>query len=246
MAEAPGRSLLVRGRGVEVAIAAGTSRPGASVNKLFVATALVLGGRDASSLAATTVAVSELPASRYPSVTLALAPDRSLSLLELAALTLATSDNRIAHHLVTMLGPGRITAAASAIGCRDTVVAVGYADDDLGTAGRANVTSVRDCATVLDVIATDSRCAALRPALRSSLFNTRILAALPDEIVVSHKTGSLAGVVNDVGVIHAPGGDLTVCFLTEEQPDSTATSAAIGRCARAMFDATIAFDAGAT
>lgn len=241
----PGRSVMVRGRGVSCSVNGEVVRLGASVNKLFVAAALVLAeGADNEVLGATTVSIAELPPSRFPSVTLALAPEHRLSLLELTALMLATSDNRIADHLVARIGIAEINAAARSLGCNETTMAAGFGDDDLSDGVRATVTSARDCATVLDLIATDPRCAPLRPALRSSLFNTRILAHLPMDTVVSHKTGSLVGVVNDVGIIHAPGGDLTVCFLADGQPDSAVTSTAIAACARAVFDAAADFDAG--
>jgi len=233
----PGRSVLVSGRGRTVAVAADVERPGASVNKLFVAIALVLAGSDGDVDPRATIAVDELAPTRYPTITSAFAPGHRLSLTELAALMLATSDNRIADHLVRLLGHERITALARSLGCCETTVAAGFADAELGAPGRANVTSARDCATALAVIAADPRCDPLRPALRSSLFNTRILAALPDEIVVSHKTGTLAGVVNDVGIVHAPGGDLTLCFLADHQADPAGTAADIATCARAVLDA---------
>ena len=173
------------------------------------------------------------------SVTLALAPTHRLSVIELVGLMLASSDNRVAEHVMTLVGAERATQAVRSIGCDDTTLTIGFADEHLGPAGRANLTTAIDCATALTALMTDPMFAAVRPALRSSLFNTRILSALPDNIVVSHKTGSLAGVVNDVGVVHAPGGRLTVCFLTDAQTDAATTSAAIGRCTRELFDAFI-------
>lgn len=230
------------GRGLRVGWAADVPRPAASVCKLFVAIAALIAGRDGGLDLDATVAVADLPPTCNPSVTSALRPDHRLSIDELAGLMLATSDNRIADHLVAMVGPATITDAARTIGARDTVVSVGFDDEHLGPSGRANLTTASDCARALHAIAVEATFDAIRPALRSSLFNTRILSALPDEIVVSHKTGTLTGVVNDVGTMHAPGGDLIVCFLTDGQADHAATSAAIGQCARAVLDAAVAFD----
>ncbi len=84
----------------------------------------------------------------------------------------------------------------------------------------------------------------IRPALQliktrpdTKLVSSVFFMCLPDEVVVAHKTGSLRGVVNDVGVIHAEAGPLTVCFLTDGQPDPAATSADIGRCALRAYAA---------
>lgn len=239
----PGRSAWISGRDEVVAVAERVERPGASVHKLFVAVAVALVANRGDLDLDETVAVRELPPSAYPSITCALAPSHRLSIAEMAGLMMATSDNRIAEHLVERLAPGPITRELRAIGCADTVVDVGYSDEHLGPSGRVNVTTVRDCATALGAIVAEPLYSWLRPAMRSSLFNTRILASLPDDVVVSHKTGSLEGVVNDVGIVHAPGGDLVVCFLSDRQPDATDTSAAIARCARTVLDAAMDHDA---
>ncbi len=233
----PGRSVVLAGDGCVVGGAADVVRPGASVLKLFIATAAHLhaaaGGLDLHE----TVSVAELPGSVNPSVLESLSPEHRFSLAELTRLALATSDNRIAEHLVLLLGTERITAYAATLGCSNTQLRVGFADEMLSPLGRANVTTANDCMVVLDALRHEPVLAPLRPALRSSLFNSRILSLLPHEVVVSHKTGSLNGVANDVGVLHAPSGDLTACFLSDGQADPARTSIDIGTCARAAFDA---------
>ena len=97
--------------------------------------------------------------------------------------------------------------------------------------GRVNVTTTDDCARLLAAIHREEHLAPILTALRANLNHTRIQLRLPDETIVAHKTGSLSGVVNDVGVIHAESGFLTVCFLTDGQPDPAATAADIGECA---------------
>ncbi|MGE3621125.1 MAG: serine hydrolase [Acidimicrobiia bacterium] len=232
-----GRSVLLSGGTTTVAAGADVERPGASVLKVFVAVAAHL--RAAAGLVDldARIAVSDLPTSCNPSLLDSFEPGHLLTTAELARLSLATSDNRIAEHLVTLVGIDAVTAAATSLGCTGTALHIGFGDDALNARGRANVTTVADCRRVLDAVGRMPVLAPLRPALRTSLFNTRILSSLPDHVVVSHKTGTLDGVVADVGVIHAPAGDLTACFLTDGQEDPPATAAAIGRCARAAFDA---------
>lgn len=232
-----GRSLVLEGDGCTVGHGAEVVRPGASVNKVFVSIAVhVLAAEGQLDLDAD-VSVAELPTSINPSVLDSLSPEHRFSTDELSRLALSTGDNRIAEHLVVLLGAERVDAVAASLGCRNTRLQVGFADEMLSAAGRANVTTAADCATALQAVFRLPALAPLRTALRSSMFNSRILLRMPDEIIVSHKTGSLAGVVNDVGVIHAPSGDLTACFLTDGQLDSARTSADIGACARAALDA---------
>lgn len=231
------RSIVLVGNGCTVGHAADVVRPGASVNKVFVSVAAHLLAAEGQLDLDSSVSVADLPGSINPSVLDSLSPTHRFSTGELSRLALATGDNRIAEHLVLLLGAERVNAVAASLGCPGTQLHVGFADEMLSARGRANVTTAADCATVLDAVFRLPVLAPLRPALRSSLFNSRILLRMPDEIIVSHKTGSLAGVVNDVGVIHAPSGDLIACFLTDGQDDSAHTSADIGACARAALDA---------
>lgn len=232
-----GRSIVLIGAGCTVGHAADVVRPGASVNKVFISVATHLLAAEGQHDLDADVSVADLPSSINPSVLDSLSPGHRFSIGELSRLALSTGDNRIAEHLVLLLGADRVNAVASSIGCSRTQLRVGFADEMLSARGRANVTTAADCATVLDAVFRLPVLAPLRPALRSSLFNSRILLRMPDEIIVSHKTGSLAGVVNDVGIIHAPSGDLIACFLTDGQTDSARTSADIGACARAALDA---------
>lgn len=231
--------MLLRGDGVSVGIGADVVRPGASVLKLFIAIAV----HDAAASGAldpeASTAICELPASENPSVLTALSNDHRFTTAELAGLMLATSDNRIAEHLAFSVGFDRVNRTAHALGCTSSELRIGFSDQALDASGRANVTTVTDCARALDAIWTRPDLTALRAALTSSLFNSRILSMLPDEVLVSHKTGSLTGVVNDVGVLHSSTGSFVACFLTDAQPDPIRTAADIGRCS---LDALIAWD----
>ena len=233
----PGRSVLLQGGGATAQVGADTPRPGASVLKLFVAIAAHQAGAAGRLDLDATTAIDDLPPSRWPSVLTSLRGDHRFTTAELAGLMLATSDNRIADHLVMRLGFDAVNRVAAGIGCHSTRLAAGFGDDVLGQPGRANVNTAADCATALAAIWQLAELAPLRAAMRSSLFNSRILALLPDEVVVAHKTGSLTGVVNDIGVIHAARGDLTACFLTDGQTDAGAAAQAIARCARRAYDA---------
>lgn len=233
-----GRSVLVSGGGRRAGIAEDVARPAASVAKLWIAVALHDAAADGEIDTGTLVAVRDLPPTDNPTVLSALDEDHRLSLGELAGFMLAVSDNRAAHHLAGLLGQDRVDRAATELGCTRTALRSGF-DDGCIERGevRSSPTSASDCAITLDAVMTSPRLAPLRPPLRSSLFNSRILSRLPDDVIVSHKTGSLDGVANDVGVLHTRRGPLTMCFLTEGQPDTVRTSSDIGTCARALYDA---------
>jgi beta-lactamase class A len=228
----PGRSVTIAGGTMSVSHAGALPRPGASVLKLAVAVAVCELGPEA---AVATAAVADLPRSRWPSMLDTLAPTHRLTLVELAGIMLATSDNRTAEHLVRHLGRDRINATLRAHGCTDTRLAAGFGDEMLGPRGRANLATTDECARLLTAIHRQARLRPVLTGLRANLNHTRIQLRLPDEVVVAHKTGTLRGVVNDIGIIESAAGPLTVCFLTDGQADPATTAADIGRCAQRAY-----------
>jgi beta-lactamase class A len=74
-------------------------------------------------------------------------------------------------------------------------------------------------------------------ALASSVRNTRLPLLLPDELVVAHKTGTLAGVANDAGILYGAHVDLIIAVLTDGQADPPRTNLAIGELARDVWAA---------
>jgi beta-lactamase class A len=73
--------------------------------------------------------------------------------------------------------------------------------------------------------------------------NTRIPADLPKGVRVGHKTGTLPGRTNDVGVVHAPSGPFVLVLMNEGEADERRASQVLARAARWVYDALTA-DAG--
>lgn len=65
--------------------------------------------------------------------------------------------------------------------------------------------------------------------LKHQKFNTIIPFRLPDGTDVAHKTGSIKGVRNDVGLVYAPSGPYAVAIMSRGLDDVTE---AVGRLAR--------------
>lgn len=236
-----GRSVLLRGtiagHTVEAGVGTDVTRPGASVLKLVTAVAVHEAYRAGTVFADEEVAVADLPASRWPSVLNLFDRGRKVTVAELVAMSLATSDNRSAHHLVGLIGVDAVNRVALDLGCQATEMRVGFADELLDSRARSNRTTTRDCATVLEAIAERDDLAPILRSLENNLAGTRIPLRLPAEVVTAHKTGSLEGVVNDVGLVHAERGHFVACFLTEGQTDLISTNGDIGTCTRAAYDA---------
>jgi len=229
----PGRSAGARvlsgaATGVEISVRGWVPRPGARVLKLPLA---IAAHRRGDRWLDDRVAREALPESVYPNVLAAFDPGRALSRRELCALSLITSDNAAASHLLTLVGADGVNEELRALGCRATRIVVGFEDRLLGPPGRANVISADDALRLLARVYEDPALAGVEHALRNTILNQRIPLLLPDDVAVAHKTGSLDGVVNDVGIVYGQAGDVALAFLCDGQGDAPTTEVAIGRCA---------------
>lgn len=73
--------------------------------------------------------------------------------------------------------------------------------------------------------------------------NARIPAELPKGVRVGHKTGTLPGRANDVGVVYAPSGPFVLVLMNEGEADERRASQVLARAARWVYDALTADDA---
>lgn len=154
----------------------------------------------------------------------------TFTLRELCGLMLATSDNVISQYLVDGVGFGAVNDVLMKLQAPSTRFVVGFNDELLGPEGRANITTANDVVNMFDVIAAHPAYADIIVALSNSIRNSRMPLRLPDPLPVAHKTGTLAGVAVDAGIVYGTHQDLAVCFLTDQQSDLGRTSVAIGDC----------------
>ena len=76
--------------------------------------------------------------------------------------------------------------------------------------------------------------------------NTRIPADLPKGVRVGHKSGTLTGRANDVGVVHAPSGSFVLVLMNEGEADERRASQVLARAARWVYDALAEADGAPT
>ena len=175
-------------------------------------------------------------ATRYCSVLKTFDADATLSLRETARLALITSDNPLAVYLMSLVSEADIAATLRQAGVSaQSVVRVGFSEAELGPPNRANVMTVADVSRVLTAAVTNPAYDDIRVGLENNLRNNRIPRLLPDEAIIAHKTGTLAGVVNDTGVISIGDTRFALSFLTDGQKDGGTTEDAIARCAAEVF-----------
>ena len=163
---------------------------------------------------------------------------------------ITVSDNDAANTLVNMLGYGDDSAGMDAV--NSFCQAHGYTSTSMGrlllqdnTYGD-NYTSVSDCGHFLKEIyqsnagttdTTLSHTDAMYSLLKMQERRNKIPANLPEGVKVANKTGELADVENDAGIIYstAKGIDLVVCFMSQDLMDSGAAQATIAQDARLIY-----------
>jgi beta-lactamase class A len=74
--------------------------------------------------------------------------------------------------------------------------------------------------------------------LKDQNFGTRIPARLPQDagIETAHKTGSLRGIVNDIGLVYSPTINYAIAFMSKGQEDTPETTDQMARASRWVWD----------
>ncbi len=166
------------------------------------------------------------PASRVPGsgVLTWLNDDLRLSIVDLAYLMIAISDNTASNVLIDALGEARI---------RNEITALGLAGTELNRRfiGRLpdphepeNWTTAADLVMLLVKIATGAaaspeRCRWMRDVLALQQHRDRLARSLPPGVTFAGKSGSLPGMVHDTALLTGPGDTIAVAVLTTQGVD---------------------------
>lgn len=219
-------------RGEAASYAAETQLPAASLAKLLVVDAAI-NGRSIDDLDVPVTTIAELEPTHYPTVLATMKATREVTLGELCGWTIVTSDNPAASFLVQYIGIEAIRARIKFWGLTNTTFECSFSDSELGEKGRANLSSVRDLSFLIKAIwrrKGAGHYSLLWKWLVNNVRNHRLPAMLPDDLVVAHKTGSLKGVVNDVGIIETKPPVL-IAAMMDRQADPVRASVELGTLA---------------
>jgi beta-lactamase class A len=220
-----------------LALRGGVPRPAASVLKIALVAAALDGGRQGRLDLGRRLSRDEIGASRWPSLLDALPAETNLSLAELCTLSIVTSDNGAADCLCRVLGLDAVEDWLRAVGCSEAaVMRVGFDDLAIERRGRENTITAEDCALILRAIFHSAVYDPLLLALLNNVRNQRIPRFLDDEIWVAHKTGTLAGVVNDAGILFVGDAPFIAVFFCEGQRDTDRTEGEIARHAHRLVE----------
>jgi beta-lactamase class A len=129
------------------------------------------------------------------------------------------SDNGAARALWHLLGPENIDATLQKAGLADFHVQLTDDEDNVATPHVIGQFFTLLAQKKLISAAASDRMLA---RLERQEINNRLPAALPDNVVVAHKTGNLVGAVHDAGIIYTPSGPRVVVAMTWDAYDDEA------------------------
>ncbi len=175
-----------------------------------------------------------------------------LAAQQLLELMITRSDNHATDGLITAVGGvGAVNAWLARngiIGQRlDSTMATLVRDDGrinpattLATPTTSTPRAMLALLTAIDrggALGAQSRAVLLDTMTRTSTGKNRIRAGLPDGTVFAHKTGTLQGVTDDVGIIRLPDGrHLALAIFVAGPEGHTAHAALIAQVTRAIYD----------
>ena len=206
--------------------------PAASTIKIAIVAAAIQAGKDGSLDLGKVLQAGQLAESKWPSILDCLGVERDVTLRDLCCLAIVSSDNMASDTLVQALGIERIMQWLQAVPCSDrTQLRSGFTDAAIEQNGRLNTISARDAVRILQAILADPSYDLLLLALVNNVRNQRIPRFFDDDIIVAHKTGSLNGVVNDIGIVMAPTHAFILTVFSDGQDDTDRTEGEIARLA---------------
>ncbi len=217
---------------VSVTINETVAFPSASVIKPAIACAVADQG---TSLLDKLVKVSDLDETFYCSIMQAFDADDQISIKALIGLMLIVSDNPATSAVLEFIGMDKVNAWLLANGLRDTNLDVGFDDASLGAPLRTNLTTAKDCLRLLQLIDTRPDYAFIRHMLANNLRNERIPKLLPDDAVIAHKTGTLAGLAHDIALIESPIAAYYLVVLADGLPDGYDFATEIARFSERVY-----------
>ena len=157
---------------------------------------------------------------------------------DLARLMIVRSSNVATNLLIDQMGAAAVDRTVRDLGVTGVRVLRGVEDGPAFAAGLNNAVTAAGLASLLERIADGSAaptaaCEAMVEILAAQAFNEGIPAGLPPGTRVAHKTGSIASLYHDAGVVYPAGGrPYVLAVLTEGLNEATAAPALVAAIAR--------------
>ncbi len=150
----------------------------------------------------------------------ALAPGLQPTWSDLATLMITVSDNVATNLVIDRLGMEAIQAWIDKAGLAETRLERRMMDRAAMSTGRGNWTSAADMETLVSAVAAGTCVSSeasrqMQRALEAQQIQDRLPRRLAEGVRAANKTGNIADVIHDAGIVTFPGGTLVIAALTQ-------------------------------
>lgn len=152
------------------------------------------------------------------------------------------SSNLATNMVIERVGAQNVTQTMRNMGAKDIQVRRGVEDSKAFAQGLNNTTTAYDLMVIFDKIASGKAVSpgaskAMINTLLDQKFNDAIPGKLPKGVKVAHKTGSIAGVRHDSGIVFLPDGrKYVLVLLSKEINDDKATIETMATVSKWIYD----------
>jgi beta-lactamase class A len=164
----------------------------------------------------------------------------TMSLRDYATLMVIVSDNTATNMLIDRVGMAKVNQTMERLGLTNTKLQRKMMDQEAWVANRENLSTPNEQARLLELIYEQAE---LGPQSTETLLeilsipkSSRIRPLLPTGTRVAHKTGSVPGVVVDVGIVFLPDSPFIVSAMANWLTDSEQAERAISRVALVAYE----------
>lgn len=196
--------------------------PAASLLKIPLVGALLIAASESEVVAGHRVHPEELKETCYPTVRTAFSSSK-LTLPELSALAILTSDNAAASYILDFLGTEPYCQFLRVANCKSTGIPPGFSDEHFRILKEVKTTAA-DQIQILEYVWMTECLHQLRMWMANNLCNTRLSARTEPPDIFAHKTGTLGTAVHDIGVLTTSQLQASIVVLTSAEIDSVVTS----------------------
>jgi len=164
----------------------------------------------------------------------------AMTVRDLAVMMIVLSDNTATNILIDLVGMDKVNTTMEDLGMAETRLQRKMMDRQARLEDRENIASPRDAARLLELvhrreIINEASCADIISILALPK-DGRISRHLPQGTTVANKTGSVTGVVTDIGIVELPGRPFIVAGMINWHNDRDAAEEAIAAVSRLAYD----------
>lgn len=165
----------------------------------------------------------------------------SYTFRDLIMLMIIVSDNTATNVLIDLLGFDAVNHRAIEIGLQNTRLQRKMMDFEAAKAGKQNLTTAMDMALLMEKIYKKEvlnldLCNLALDILKRQKDKTMLKRYIPEDVEIAHKTGDLANLNHDIGIIFLPQSTYLLGVFVSEAKSNLEAQQTIGEISKTVYD----------